>query len=42
LPTQPAQPVTAPKAEQAEPKLVPVSTGSYQLGEGDQIAIQVF
>ncbi len=31
-----------PAANNEEPELVPVSTSAYRLGEGDQIAIQVF
>jgi len=46
-PVQPVATVPAPAAADAagsgpEPKLVPVSTGNYRLGEGDQISIQVF
>lgn len=48
--SEPAAPLSpapvAPEAQVvegvAEPRLVTVSTGSYQLGEGDEIAIQVF
>lgn len=38
----PTQTQSTNEAEPSEPRLVPVSTGSYQLGEGDEIAIQVF
>lgn len=33
---------TVSKAQEPAPALVPVSTDTYELGEGDQIAIQVF
>ncbi len=44
LPSEPVATVpSAPVDSNADvPELVPVSTGQYRLGEGDQIAIQVF
>jgi len=42
VPEAQVQQAQSPAESPAEPRLVAVSTGSYQLGEGDQIAIQVF